>query len=102
MNTIPKYHFRGQGQTIAITVSGKVQGVFFRQNTKEIAKEIGITGEVKNLSDGSVYIIATGTKVQLDKLLAWCRHGPPKANVLSIETKELSFQQFDGFSIVRR
>ena len=88
--------------TIAITVSGKVQGVFYRQSAKEIAQEIGITGEVKNLADGSVYILATGTKEQLDKLLAWCRHGPPKAIVLTIDTKELSFQQFDGFSIVRR
>ena len=89
-------------QTISITVSGKVQGVFYRQSAKEIAKEIGITGEVKNVANGSVYILATGTKVQLDNLVAWCRHGPPKANVLSIETKELSIQQFDGFSIVRR
>ena len=61
-------------QTISITVSGKVQGVFYRQSAKEIAKEIGITGEVKNVANGSVYILATGTKVQLDNLVAWCRH----------------------------
>ena len=63
-------------QTISITVSGKVQGVFYRQSTKEMATSLGITGQVKNLSDGSVYIIATGTKEQLDKLVDWCRQGP--------------------------
>ena len=97
MNIIPKFPFRGQGYTISITVSGKVQGVFFRQSTKEIATNLGITGQVKNLPDGSVYILATGTKDQLDKLLAWCRQGPPKATVITIDTKELSYQLFDNF-----
>ena len=86
-------------QTISITVSGKVQGVFYRQSTKEMATSLGITGQVKNLSDGSVYIIATGTKEQLDKLVDWCRQGPPKAKVTSILVQELPFQHFGNFSI---
>ena len=101
MNIIPKSPFRGQGYTISITVSGKVQGVFFRQSTKEIATNLGINGQVKNLPDGNVYIIATGTKDQLDKLLTWCRQGPPKATVIKIDTKELSYQLFDRFLILR-
>lgn len=88
-------------QTISIIVSGKVQGVFFRQSTKEIATNLGINGQVKNLPDGSVYILATGTKDQLDNLLAWCRQGPPKATVIRIDIKELPYQLYDGFEILR-
>lgn len=88
-------------QTISIIVSGKVQGVFFRQSTKEIATNLGINGQVKNLPDGSVYILSTGTKDQLDNLLAWCRQGPPKATVIRIDIKELSYQLYDGFEILR-
>ncbi len=88
-------------QTISITVSGKVQGVFFRQSTKEIAMSIGITGEVRNLTDGNVFVVATGTKEQLDKLIAWCRQGPLKARVTDIEVQESSLQQFHNFSIKR-
>lgn len=87
--------------TITITVSGKVQGVYYRQSTKETATALGITGEVKNLLDGSVYIVATGTKEQLDKLIAWCRQGPPKARVTGVEVQELPLLQIDGFSIHR-
>ena len=87
--------------TISITVSGKVQGVYYRQSTKEMAASLGITGHIKNLKDESVYIIATGVKEQLDKLVAWCRQGPPKANVTSLIIQELSLQSFDRFSIER-
>ncbi len=88
--------------TFSITVSGKVQGVYFRQSTKEMAVAFGLTGQVENLSNGSVYIVATGTKEQLEKLVAWCKQGPAKASVTDIEVIEISEQHFDGFSIVRR
>ena len=88
-------------QTIRIKVEGRVQGVFFRQSTQEKANQLGIKGTVKNCDDDSVEIIATGTKEQLDKLVAWCREGPPKANVINVTTQELSLQQFYNFSIIR-
>ena len=88
--------------TFSITVFGKVQGVYFRQSTKEMAVAFGLTGQVENLSNGSVYIVATGTKEQLEKLVAWCKQGPAKASVTDIEVIEISEQHFDGFSIVRR
>jgi acylphosphatase len=88
-------------QTIRIKVEGRVQGVFFRQSTQEKANQLGIKGTVKNCDDDSVEIIATGSKEQLDKLVAWCREGPPKANVISVRTQELSLQQFYNFSIIR-
>jgi acylphosphatase len=88
-------------QTISITVSGKVQGVFYRQSAREKAIAIGVKGKVMNLPDGNVQIIATGTKEQLDKLLEWCKQGPPKATVSNVMSHELPLQQFDSFYIER-
>ena len=86
-------------QTISITVSGKVQGVFYRQSTKEKAVALGINGRVENLKNGDVYIIATGTEVQLEALTAWCHLGPSRAVVSKVEVKELPLQLFERFSI---
>ena len=86
-------------KTISITVSGKVQGVFYRQSTKEKARELGVKGEVRNLEDGDVNIIATGTDEQLDKLISWCQQGPPRAEVAGINVQELPFCDFDSFRI---
>lgn len=88
-------------QTISITVRGLVQGVYYRQSTREKATELGINGNIRNLSDGSVLIRATGSKDQLDKLLEWCRQGPPHAVVLHVEIKEEVLQVYKGFLIVR-
>lgn len=89
-------------QTISIIVSGKVQGVWFRQSTREIALVLEITGQVKNLADGRVSIVATGSKEQLEKLVSWCWQGPEKARVTGVEVQDISFQQFYGFAIVRQ
>ena len=88
-------------QTISIIISGKVQGVFFRQSTKEQANRAGIGGEVRNTADGKVAIIATGTQVQLDELITWCRQGPPRAKVTGVDVTNLPLQSFDEFRIIR-
>ena len=88
-------------QTFSIAVSGKVQGVFYRQSTQEKAQELGITGMVKNLPDGNVHIMATGTTDQLNKLVEWCKQGPPRAVVTSVQMEELTLRQFNGFTIER-
>ncbi len=87
--------------TVSITVIGKVQGVYFRQSTREKAMELGLTGQVKNLPDGSVYIMATGTIEQLNQLEDWCRQGPPRAVIEHIIKKKLLLQEFAHFNIVR-
>jgi acylphosphatase len=88
-------------RTILIHVSGKVQGVFYRQSTKEKARAIGVTGTVSNLPDGRVQIIVTGSTSQLDQLIEWCRTGPPKAVVTTIEVTDTPLRHFDQFSIDR-
>jgi acylphosphatase len=103
MNTEPKFSADGrrQGYTLSILVSGKVQGVYYRHSTKEKAKELGVTGEVKNLPDNNVFIIATGTKEQLDELISWCKQGPARAVVKNIITETITLQYFEEFRIVR-
>ncbi len=88
-------------RTISIIITGKVQGVFFRQSAKEKALELGLSGEAKNLRDGNVHIIASGTQEQLAAFTDWCKKGPPRADVTGVEITELSLKLFDQFTIVR-
>jgi acylphosphatase len=88
-------------QTISITVSGLVQGVYYRQSTKEKALELGISGMVKNLPNGNVHILATGTATQLDELVHWCKQGPRLAKVNSVEVESIDRQVFMSFIIQR-
>jgi acylphosphatase len=75
----------GQRARIRIIVSGRVQGVFFRQATAEQARSLRINGSVRNLNDGSVEIIAEGDRCNLEILLAWAHQGPPSARVDAVE-----------------
>ena len=74
--------------TFVIIVSGKVQGVYFRDSARQTALKLGVTGFVKNLPDGSVMLIATGIKEQLNSLVEWCRKGPPAARVTNVKVME--------------
>ena len=87
--------------TISITVTGKVQGVFYRQSAKEKALELGLTGYIKNLRNGNVFITATGTREQLAAFTGWCKKGPPQAVVAGVEIIEISLTHFEYFRIVR-
>lgn len=69
----------------AITVSGLVQGVCFRVATLEKARELALTGEVRNLSDGRVEILVEGPEKTVSKLAGWARTGPPGARVDGVE-----------------
>jgi acylphosphatase len=68
-----------------VYISGRVQGVFFRSETKEKADEYGVKGWVRNLPDGRVEAIFEGEKEKVDKIIEFCRHGPPGAIVKNIE-----------------
>ncbi len=81
-------------------VEGDVQGVGFRYSAQRHAESIGVTGWVRNLSDGRVEVLAEGERAQLEDMLAWLQHGPSGAYVSSTE-HEFSDEpaQFDRFSI---
>ncbi len=62
-------------------VSGKVQGVFFRANTADIANRLGVKGWVRNLNNGKVEVLAEGEKEKLNQFLNWLKRGPVWAKV---------------------
>jgi len=71
-----------------VWISGRVQGVFFRANTWEQARALGLTGWVRNLPDGRVETVFEGDAPAVEAMLAWCRIGTPPARVDGIEARE--------------
>lgn len=82
-----------------ITISGYVQGVGFRYLARAIAKEIGITGFVKNLPGNKVYIEAEGNNQQLSTFVGWCYKGPVHARIDNVSIAEEEIKNFDGFEV---
>jgi len=70
-----------------VFISGRVQGVFYRSSTRRTALELGLTGWVRNLPDGRVEAVVEGEEEQVEKLIDWCRRGPPSADVKGVEVK---------------
>jgi acylphosphatase len=70
-----------------IYVSGRVQGVFFRAETAELARRLGLCGWVRNLPDGRVEALFEGDRQDIEKAVDFCGHGPPGANVRNLDVK---------------
>jgi acylphosphatase len=81
-------------------VAGRVQGVYFRGSTQKQAKLYGLTGWVRNLPDGQVEVMAFGNEQQLDELKQWLKSGSSLAQVSNVDSKEVEFQEIEGFSIL--
>jgi acylphosphatase len=82
------------------TVRGRVQGVFFRANLQREAKRLGLTGWVKNLTDGSVEFLAEGEEQELKELLGWAQRGPSAARVDRVDSRWRSYTgDFTDFRI---
>lgn len=86
---------------LKVSISGRVQGVYFRASTKEVADSLGINGFVKNQPDGSVYLEAEGESETLESFLAWLKTGPASAQVDNLQIEESHCKYFAGFSISR-
>lgn len=84
-----------------VFVSGKVQGVYFRQNTLETANEHGVFGWVRNLPDGRVEAVFEGDETAVDKVVEWCRAGPPASRVDKLDVKHEKYTgEFSSFAII--
>ncbi|MDP3993785.1 MAG: acylphosphatase [Candidatus Doudnabacteria bacterium] len=84
-----------------LKIHGQVHGVGFRYFAKLKARDLGLVGYVRNLSDGTVEIAAQGTKEDLEKLVDWAKTGPRLAGVDRIETTYTkSKKEYTKFSIV--
>jgi acylphosphatase len=80
-------------------VSGKVQGVFFRASARNEALRLGLHGHARNLSDGSVEVIAEGSDEALQELEQWLRKGPPAARVDDVVRSRHDGDVQSGFSV---
>ena len=76
-----------------VFISGRVQGVYFRQNTKQVATRHKVAGWVRNLHDGRVEAVFEGDEMDVNEVIEWCHVGPPKANVHDVKVK---FQKYTG------
>ena len=86
---------------IYIKISGTVQGVFFRQSTRDKAQELDIKGWVRNCEDGSVEVEAEGDEMMLKVFVNWCHRGPQRAVVKEVESKSIPVKNHTNFEIKR-
>ena len=85
---------------IHIFVTGRVQGVFFRQSTKVMAIKNNVKGWVQNLDDGRVEIVAQGETQDIDNLAHWCKTGPANSRVDEFELSEENVtDEFENFEV---
>lgn len=85
---------------VHVFISGRVQGVFFRQATKEKADEFGIFGWVRNLPDERVEAIFEGNKEELEEMVKWARRGPRLAKVENLVADFEDYtEEFKNFEI---
>ncbi|HMI40155.1 MAG TPA: acylphosphatase [Sphingomicrobium sp.] len=82
-----------------IRIAGRVQGVFFRQWTADMAKRLGVSGWARNCPDGSVEVSASGEPDAVGALIAELRRGPPMAEVDDVAIEEIAAEPGRGFSI---
>jgi acylphosphatase len=82
-----------------VLVSGTVQGVFFRDTCRRVAGQQGVTGWVRNLPDGRVEAAFEGDPGSVERLVTWCRTGPPNAHVTAVETHDEPLEGTDRFEI---
>jgi acylphosphatase len=84
-----------------ILITGRVQGVFFRQWTADTADRLGVSGWVRNRPDGSVEVQASGETESVEALIAELRHGPPMAEVSDVSIEEIEAGPATGFWVRR-
>ena len=83
-----------------VLVSGTVQGVFFRFETRRLAWRLGVAGWVKNRRDGQVESVFEGEREVVERMVEFCRHGPSGARVTNVEVRwEAPTGEFEGFNV---
>jgi acylphosphatase len=82
-----------------VWVSGRVQGVWFRQSCAEEARTAGVCGWVRNTSDGRVEAVFEGDAGAVARMVDWCHRGPVRADVVAVEVRTEEPEGFTGFSI---
>ena len=85
---------------VRAVVSGRVQGVWFRESCRRRAADLGVAGTVRNRPDGRVEIEVEGARDRVDALLRWAHDGPPRAVVTGVEIEDLVPTGESGFAVL--
>jgi acylphosphatase len=84
---------------VALTITGRVQGVFYRREAQREAVKLGLTGFVRNEDNGNVYAEAEGPPTSVGAFIRWCRRGPSHARVEDVKTEERDVRGGDTFDV---
>ena len=84
---------------VRVVISGRVQNVFFRASTEREARRLGLGGSVRNLEDGTVEAVFEGPASAVDAAVEWCRVGPDRARVKSVEVITEAPRGERGFTV---
>jgi len=83
-----------------VVVAGKVQGVFYRAETASKARRLNVTGWIRNLPDGRVEAVFEGEEANVEKMIDFCRRGPPNAYVVSTDVRRQDWRgEFHNFTV---
>jgi len=83
-----------------VFISGRVQGIFFRFETRRLARRLGVAGWVRNRRDGRAEAVFEGEKEDVERMIEFCGQGPPGARVTNVEVGwEEPTGEFEGFNV---
>jgi acylphosphatase len=82
-----------------LTISGRVQGVFFRDSLRRVAQSRGVAGWARNTRDGTVEAVLEGSADDVEHVIAWCHRGPSGAEVRDVQVSEREPEGLRGFDI---
>ena len=85
--------------TRRLVISGRVQGVYFRDSMRQQARQLGVTGWVRNRADGTVEAMVHGKPDSVEKMIKWAHHGPDTAKVIGVQIEEAQ-GQFENFDLM--
>ncbi|MEO8852505.1 MAG: acylphosphatase [Ginsengibacter sp.] len=88
-------------ETVHLLISGKVQGVFFRNSARMIAEKLQVTGWIKNTSHEKVEAMVTGDGRAINEFINWCKKGPERATVTDVKISKQPETLFEDFRIAR-
>lgn len=91
-----------QMMTAHLVIFGRVQGVNYREAMRLESARLGVTGWVRNRTDGTVEAIVQGTQTQVDAMVAWARHGPPASQVDEVRVRPAGGDLARAYSDFRR